>query len=70
VRPLGVLLGSLQRITGHFSAAMTARRQRQRLLSLDDRMLSDIGISRTDAYREAHRPFLDVPVLDRPRFGR
>ena len=30
---------------------------RRALLSLDDRMLSDIGVSRADAYREADTPF-------------
>lgn len=40
------------------------RRQRRELLRLDDRMLSDLGISRADAWREAHRPFWDdSPVL-------
>ncbi len=40
------------------------RRQRRELLQLDDRMLSDLGISRADAWREARRPFWDdSPVL-------
>ena len=33
--------------------------QRRRLLSLDDRMLKDIGISRADATQEGTRPFWD-----------
>ena len=41
--------------------AWIVRRQRRALLALDDRMLADVGLSRTDAYREAQRPFLDVP---------
>ncbi len=32
-------------------------RQRRALLALDDRMLKDIGISRTDALREGGKPF-------------
>jgi uncharacterized protein YjiS (DUF1127 family) len=32
-------------------------RQRRALLSLDDRMLKDIGVSRAEAEREACRPF-------------
>jgi uncharacterized protein YjiS (DUF1127 family) len=32
-------------------------RQRRQLLSLDDRLLKDIGISRVDAEREAGKPF-------------
>jgi uncharacterized protein YjiS (DUF1127 family) len=34
-------------------------RQRRALLRLDDHMLKDIGVSRTDALREAERPFWD-----------
>ncbi len=40
--------------------ALVARRQRNQLLSLDDRMLADIGISRADAYREAARSPFDI----------
>jgi uncharacterized protein YjiS (DUF1127 family) len=32
-------------------------RQRRTLLTMDDRMLKDIGISRAEAEREARRPF-------------
>lgn len=34
-------------------------RQRRALLELDDRLLSDIGIGRAEAEREAVRPFWD-----------
>ena len=34
-------------------------RQRRALLRLDDTMLKDIGLTRTDALREADRPFWD-----------
>jgi uncharacterized protein YjiS (DUF1127 family) len=37
-------------------------RQRRALLRLDDRMLKDIGITRTDAEHEAGRPFWDDPL--------
>jgi uncharacterized protein YjiS (DUF1127 family) len=38
-------------------AAMLERaQQRRRLLSFDDRMLKDIGLSRADAWREASKP--------------
>lgn len=30
---------------------------RYRLMELDDRMLKDIGLSRSDAYREGEKPF-------------
>lgn len=46
---------------GRIGAALAVRRERRALLALDDRMLADVGLSRADAYREAHRPFLDVP---------
>jgi uncharacterized protein YjiS (DUF1127 family) len=32
---------------------------RRQLAEMDDRMLSDIGISRADAWAEASRPFWD-----------
>jgi uncharacterized protein YjiS (DUF1127 family) len=32
-------------------------RSRRALLTLDDRMLSDIGVSRADAHHEASTPF-------------
>jgi uncharacterized protein YjiS (DUF1127 family) len=32
-------------------------RQRQVLLTLDDRLLKDIGLSRAEAMREARKPF-------------
>lgn len=51
-------LNLLQRVF----AAFTVRRERRALLALDDRMLADVGLSHADAYREAKRPFLDVPA--------
>jgi uncharacterized protein YjiS (DUF1127 family) len=42
--------------------------QRRRLLSLDDRMLKDIGITRAEATREGARPFWDVPGVDGTRW--
>ncbi len=35
-------------------------RQRRRLLELDDRLLSDIGVTRSDALREADKPFWEA----------
>lgn len=32
-------------------------RERRRLLSLDERMLKDLGASRVDVWREASKPF-------------
>lgn len=42
--------------------ALAVRRERKALLSLSERMLTDIGISHADAHREAHRPFMDLPL--------
>ena len=41
--------------------ALTARRQRRRLASLDDAALADIGLTRSEAHAEAARPLWDVP---------
>jgi uncharacterized protein YjiS (DUF1127 family) len=49
-------------LVGRIAAALSVRRERRALMALDDRMLADVGLSRADAYREAHRPFLDVPA--------
>ena len=35
-------------------------RQRRRLLELDDRLLRDIGITRSDAVREYEKPFWEA----------
>ncbi len=44
--------------------ALEVRRQRRALLALDDRMLSDIGIGRSEAFREADRGVFDLPGRD------
>ena len=48
---------------GRLRQALKVRRQRKGLLSLDDRMLADVGLSHADVYREVHRSFLDLPSL-------
>ncbi len=42
--------------------AHAAWRQRRALARLDDAALKDIGVSATDAAREARRPIWDVPA--------
>ena len=42
--------------------------QRRRLLALDDRMLKDIGITRSEALAEGTRPFWDASGLDGTRW--
>jgi uncharacterized protein YjiS (DUF1127 family) len=51
----------LNRALSTWRAVWQTRRQRRALMALDDRMLSDIGLSRSQAYRESSKPFLDVP---------
>ena len=50
---------------GHWVAfvrsAMTVARERRMLLQLDDRMLKDIGIGRSEAFYEASKSFGDLP---------
>ena len=41
--------------------AWAIRRNRQRLLQLDDAALKDIGITRSEALAEARRSFWDAP---------
>lgn len=41
--------------------------ERQALMRLDDRMLKDIGLSRSDVDREAKRSFFDPPPMKRVR---
>jgi uncharacterized protein YjiS (DUF1127 family) len=59
-----------RRSTSHFSwtslwyrveRIIEVHRQRRALMALDDRMLKDIGLSRTDAWHEANRSLLDLP---------
>lgn len=46
---------------GFVRSAMTVARERRMLLQLDDRMLKDIGIGRSEAFHEAAKPFADLP---------
>lgn len=51
-----------------FGEMMRVRAERRRLMALDDRMLKDIGLSRSDAYTEASRPAFDLPSRRVSRF--
>jgi uncharacterized protein YjiS (DUF1127 family) len=51
----------LPRLLRWLSGARAARRQRTRLLDLDARMLRDIGVTETEARKEARRALWDVP---------
>lgn len=41
--------------------AFAVSRQRRALAQLDDAMLEDIGLTRSEAHREAERPAWDAP---------
>lgn len=53
-----------------FRRAVAVRRERSALARLDDRILKDIGLSRSTAFREAHRGFFDLPAAGRDRSSR
>lgn len=55
-------------IVRYFVTALVVSRERRELASLDDRMLKDIGLSRSLAEREISRDFLDVPEHRVARF--
>jgi uncharacterized protein YjiS (DUF1127 family) len=61
------VMGRRVRRTGRRWLAVIGRaihlsRQRRSLRDLDDHLLTDIGLSRTAARREADRPFWDAPA--------
>ena len=41
--------------------ALHVRRERRTLLSLDDHILKDIGLTRSEAQREGNRSLFDLP---------
>ncbi len=49
-------------IVSRLGFALAARRQRNALKNLDDRALSDLGLSRDQAEAEASKPIWDVPA--------
>lgn len=54
-------LGQLWHLVRRLSLAYRVYQERRALLALSDRSLKDIGLSRADAYREANRPWWEVP---------
>ena len=48
---------TIMRIVSMIELAVQRRRSRLALMELTDAQLKDIGISRSEAYREANRPF-------------
>jgi uncharacterized protein YjiS (DUF1127 family) len=48
---------TLLRVVAMIEMAVERRRSRMALMELSDAQLKDIGISRSEAFREANRPF-------------
>jgi uncharacterized protein YjiS (DUF1127 family) len=46
----------------HLRVALLVARERRALMQLDDSTLKDIGLSRSQAFAEASRPFGDIPA--------
>ncbi len=57
VRSSGSRGSGLLRVIAMIEGAMARRRSRLALMELSDEMLKDIGISRSEAFREGNRPF-------------
>jgi len=49
------------RLFGLLDQSAALARQRRDLAALDDKMLRDIGVTRSQAMQEATRPFWDAP---------
>ena len=54
--------GTFDGLFAKLRLALTAHAQRQKLATLDDAALADIGLTRTQAFAEASRPLWDVPA--------
>jgi uncharacterized protein YjiS (DUF1127 family) len=54
-------LGQLLRIVRQLPAAYRIHNERQALMGLSDSTLKDIGLSRADAFREASKPWWQIP---------
>jgi uncharacterized protein YjiS (DUF1127 family) len=56
------IVEGVRRLISALDTALEVRRERQMLLSMDDRALKDIGVNRSKAWTEANRSFWDIPV--------
>ena len=59
IRPLAAWLRGT--VATRVMNALALRRQRRHLARLEPHLLADIGLSRTEALAEAHRPMWDAP---------
>lgn len=57
MRSSGSRVSTLTRVISVIEMVVQRRRSRIALLEMSEAQLKDIGISRSDAYREASRPF-------------
>ncbi len=51
------LFATLARFAGTLNRWLERNSQRRQLAELDERMLKDIGLNRSDAWQEIHKPF-------------
>jgi uncharacterized protein YjiS (DUF1127 family) len=54
--------GSRPGLFSRIQVALSVRRERQALLTMDAAMLRDIGMTREEALTEAERPIWDAPA--------
>jgi len=57
MRSSGARTSTLLRVISMIEMAVERRRSRMALMEMSEAQLKDIGISRSEAYREANRPF-------------
>jgi len=57
----GLSILSVSAVMALVTFALRVRRERAVLMSLDDRMLKDIGLGRSEAYQEGSRGLTDLP---------
>ena len=59
--PAASRFGRFLKILRQLPQAYAVFRERRALMALSDRSLKDLGLSRADVYREANRPWWEIP---------